>query len=304
MSPSRACITGAGGFVGSALCEGFVALGWQVTAVDRAFDAAARARLVAAELVTADLAMGVPTRVPATQLLVHAAAVTTDHETLGWTPATHVAANMRPLLAVLEHAATTRPEAFVFLSSSGIFAPHDGSDGLRDTDAPTAQSPYAVAKRAGELLVPTALDGTSAVHVVRLGHVYGPYETVRPSRARVSLVAQWLANARQGRPLLVRADNPLREWTFCEDLAPALARLVMGPAAGRPVHLCSPYLAGDRAMAALVAGHFPDAVIEPAPPGAPTKPFMRPSTLAPLDEFAWTTPAHGIARLAAREVAT
>ena len=304
MTHPRVCITGAGGFVGSAIAEGFAALGWQVTAVDRGFDDAARARLTAADLVMADLDLGVPPNLPsAARLVVHAAAVTTDHETMGWTAAAHVAANMRPLLAVLEHVARTRPDAFVFLSSSGVFGPDDGSDALRDTDTPTAATPYAVAKRAGELLTLSALDGRSAAHVVRLGYVYGPHEAARPSRERVSLVAQWLADARAGRPLHVREDDPARDWTFSTDLAPALACLVSGPGSGRPLHLCSPHVMRDSAVAGLVASHFPGAGLRRASAAGPTKPPMHPSEVASFRDFAWTTPDAGIARLAAMEAA-
>lgn len=303
MSRPRVCITGAGGFVGSALAEGFAALGWHVTGIDIAFDDATRARLGAVDLVVADLSQGIPHAVPDAQLVVHAAAVTTDHETLGWTPAAHLAANTRTLLTVLEHAARRRPDAFVFLSSSGVFGPLDGGDGLRDTDTPTAHTPYAAAKQAGELLVPAAVGGIAAAHVVRLGYVYGPHEAARSSRARVSLVAQWMADARKGRPLLVRADDPVREWTFSEDLAPALARLVSEPAAGHVVHLCAPHIVSDHEMATLVAGHFPGVALQQAPPTAATKPPMRPSPLPCLADFSWTTPRAGIARLVALEMA-
>lgn len=303
MSRTTVCITGAGGFVGSALAEGFAALGWSVTAVDRAFDDGARARLAGTDLTSADLAAGAPADLPEARVVIHAAAMTTDPTALGWTPAEHVAANIRPLLAMLEYAARARPEAFVFLSSSGVFAPGDGEDGLRDTDTPTARSPYAAAKRAGELLVHAALEGLAATHVVRLGYLYGPHEAARPTRARVSLVARWMSDAREGRPLPVSADDPLRDWTFSEDLAPALARLVEEPGRGRPVHLCSPHVMRDSAMAALVAGHVTGATIRTVPAPAATKAPMRASRIAALDSFAWTTPEAGIARLAATQVA-
>jgi nucleoside-diphosphate-sugar epimerase len=41
----RVLITGAGGFVGSHLAEGFMALDYTVTAFDRSFDAPTRQRL-------------------------------------------------------------------------------------------------------------------------------------------------------------------------------------------------------------------------------------------------------------------
>jgi hypothetical protein len=65
-------------------------------------------------------------------------------------------------------------------------------------------------------------------------------------------VAGWLAAALAGQPLEVRSDDPRRDWTFTPDLAPALERVVEGPPAGHPVHLGSPFVYSDRALATLV----------------------------------------------------
>lgn len=293
----RVVVTGAGGFVGSAVAAGFAALGWQVTAVDRAFDDDVRKRLAATDLVTADLSADAPVGLPPARLVVHAAAVTTDPETMGWTAARHIAANTRPLLGLLEDAAQTRPEAFVFLSSTGVFAPEDGHGALTDADWPTGLSPYAVAKRAGELLAPAALAGLAAVHVVRLGYLFGPFETPRQSRTRVSLPTGWLAAAGAGRPLDVRADDPARDWTSVGDLAPALARLIEGPAAAGPVHLGSPHVVTDRALATILVRLVPGAAIATVPAAGPLKPPMAASDVPALRGFAWTPPAEGLAAL-------
>ncbi len=234
----RVLVTGARGFVGRALVSGFAELGWAVTGVDR--DGGV------------DLAEGVPDDVGEVDVVVHGAWVTTDPATLGVTPAAYMTLNLRPLLAVLEYAARVRPDAFVFLSSSGVFDATDGSEDLADTDVPTGTSQYAVAKRAGELLVAAVLPADAA-HVVRLGYVFGPGEVARPSRRVVSALARWVTAAREGWPLEVRADDPRRDWTYAPDLAPALARIVDGPAAGRPLHLGSPHAHRDSEVAALVA---------------------------------------------------
>ena len=299
----RVVISGAGGFVGSALAEGFAALGWRVTALDMAFDDDTRARLAGHDIVISDLAQGVPAGLPPAQLVVHAAALTTDHADLGWTRAAHLAANTRPLLAMMEYAARTDVDAFVFLSSSGVFAVGDGNGALTDAHTPTGRTPYAAAKRAGELLVLAGFDGRPAPHVVRLGYVYGPHETTRATRTRVSIVAQWLAAARAGQPLAVRADDPRRDWTFAPDLAPALARLAIGASAGRPVHLGSPHVVSDHALAALVRSHFPAATLATESVASPMKPPMAPSDIPALRGFAWTDPPTAVARLAAEVAA-
>jgi nucleoside-diphosphate-sugar epimerase len=315
MTQRRVLITGAGGFVGRSLALGFADLGWRVIGLDRAFDTGSESQHI--RQVTAELAEGVPQEVPEVDLVVHAAWVTTDAETLGITPAASVALNLRPLLAVLEYTARTRPAAFVFLSSSGVFARGDASEGLTDADHPTGTSPYAAAKRAGELLVPAALEqGTAelghdsaelaqgtAVHVVRLGYLFGPDELARPSRLGVSLVARWLAAARDGQPLEVRSDDPFRDWTFTSDLAAALEKVVAGPSAGHPVHMGSPHVCTDSAFAALISSHVRGAEQVTVPASGPVKPPMVPSDIPALRGFDWTDPAAGLRVLLSGEVA-
>jgi nucleoside-diphosphate-sugar epimerase len=301
MTQRRVLVTGAGGFVGRALASGFADRGWDVIALDRAFDVGWTHHGV--RPVTADLGEGVPRGIPEVDLVVHAAWVTTDPTTLRITAAEYAAWNVHPLLAVLEHAGRTCPSAFVFVSSSGVFAPTDGAEGLTDADHATGTSPYASAKRTGESLVSSALDPTIAAHVVRLGYLFGPGEAVRASRTRLSLVAGWIAAAREGRPLEVRADDPVRDWTFTADLAPALERLVAGSPAGRPVHLGSPCIYRDRTLAALIADRFPGAEVVTVPAGEPVKPPMVPSDIPALRDFVWTDAASGLRTLLAAEVA-
>ncbi len=302
MTEKRVLVTGAGGFVGRALALGLADLGWRVIALDRAFDTAPEDEGIRS--VTAELSHGVPTDVSEVDLVVHAAWVTTDPSALGVTHADHVAQNLRPLLAVLEYAARTSPAAFVFLSSSGVFAAEDATEGLTDAHDPTGSSPYAAAKRAGELLVPAALDERTAIHVVRLGYLFGPGEVGRPSRQAVSPVAGWLEAARDGRPLSVRSDDPPRDWTFTSDLAAALERVVDGSAAGRPVHLASPHVFSDRAFATLIASQVGGVAPATSPASGRVKPPMVPSDIPALRGFGWTDPAAGVQALLAEEVAT
>lgn len=302
MKRRRVLITGAGGFVGRALALGFADLGWRVIGLDRAFDPERDDPDL--QRVTAELAHGVPHHVSDVELVVHAAWVTSETGTPGRTKADYLALNLRPLLAILEYTARSQASTFVLLSSSGVFAPGDAEDGLTDAHAATGTTPYGASKRAAELLVPAALDPDTAVHIVRLGYLFGPGEVARPSRTKVSLVARLLAAARAGLPLSVRSDDPRRDWTFTPDLAKALEILVDGPPAGGPVHVGSRHVVTDSAVASLIAEHVPGATTVPMPAPGPAKPPMVPSDIPALRDFQWTDLTVGLRALLAEEART
>lgn len=298
----RVLITGAGGFVGGNLSTGFAAFGWQVTAVDVSFDAGVADRLQGCDLVSVDLATAALPDLPRADLIIHAAALTTEPEALGITPAEHLARNTQPLLSILRYAAVHPPAAFVFLSSSGVFNGTEGCPDLTDSCLPTGLAPYSAAKRAGELLAASALADLCPVHLLRLGYIYGPDEVARASRMRVSVVAGMIAAARAGQALPLRSDDPRRDWTFAPDLAPAIAALVAQPAADHPLHFGSGHILHDSALAAVIARHFGTLRLSRlAATGA--KPPMVASTMPALSDFRWTPPEEGIAALCRQQVA-
>ena len=303
MTTRTVLVTGAGGFVGSSLVDGFAALGLDVVAFDEDFDEppGPPVRCVVGALGEALLG-----GLPAADVVVHAAWVTTSPEALGVTRQEYLALNLDPLRDLLHWSRSHATRAFVFLSSSGVFAPTDGAETLTDADEPTSTSAYAEAKREGERLT-WALgseDGGPPPLVVRLGYLYGPGERARPTRTRRSLVAEWMAAAAAGRPLSVRADDPARDWTFAGDLAAALLRVVdAGPFAG-PVHLGAPASYRDSDVASLIAGRFPGSAVTTATATADgtVKPPMAPSDIGGLRDFAWTDLPTGLDRCVEKEV--
>lgn len=143
-------ITGAGGFVGSHLAEGFLAAGDSVIALDQAFDASTAQRLRDAQLVEAAISAEAFAELPEVDLVIHGAAITTPPDELGLSDAEHIAANLNLLTVCLNFATTRGVKDFVFISSSGVFGPEDGNGIHLETTAATASIPYALAKRRGE----------------------------------------------------------------------------------------------------------------------------------------------------------
>ena len=296
MSARRIMITGGGGFVGQALALGFAELGWQVVAIDLAFDGPPNHPSV--QHVVADLSEGDGGETAGVDVIVHAAWITTDPATLGVSEAEYRAKNLAPLETALSLATESCPDAFVFVSSSGVFAADDAEGGLSDAHVPTGSSPYAATKLLGERRVSMwGSERPVRTYVVRLGYLFGPGEALRPSRQGVSLVARWMEDARAGRPLEVRADNPRREWTFTPDLAVALERLVAGPSPKRPIHLGSAHVLTDSEVAACVAGEIPGTKVVTRGADGRLKPPMVPSDMPALRDHEWTDPSVAIRTL-------
>ena len=228
MTRSSILITGAGGFVGSHLAEGFRDLGYDVTALDAMFDPSARRRLEGVALREVQLGAAALDDCPKADVVVHAAALTSSPGELGLSAPAHIQANLDAMLVSLDWASRIGARSFVFVSSSGVFAADDASELLLESVSPSGSGAYALAKRAGELIAAGAASPTLSVLVVRLGYLYGPFEAARSSRTNVSLIRTWLDDARAGRRLSVQTPFVRRDWTYVRDLPRALDALLVG----------------------------------------------------------------------------
>jgi UDP-glucose 4-epimerase len=300
MSRRRILITGGGGFVGSHLAESYARMGCAVTAIDTAFDPQTLRRLAGVTCAGAPLAAeGLGHLGREWDLVIHGAALTSSPAELGLTDAAHAATNVDLLLAALNFAERASVGAFVFLSSSGVFAARDGTDRLVETTAPSGASAYALAKRAGEVLM-AGQAGSMRRLSARLGYLYGPDERPRRSRTGVSLVRSWLDAAESRSPLRVTTPDVRRDWTFAPDLAGAIDAALATDAAPSLVHLGSGEAVTDLALAETIAA-VTGARIEVVPEAVS-------ATKAPMSSlFAlpvrWTPLADGIAACARQAVA-
>lgn len=303
----KVLITGAGGFVGSALAEAQIAEGHEVLATDLAFDAHTRARLGKAQLIEGPLPEVLADLTGTTaDVVIHAAAITADPARFGLTRAGHLRANTSLLLDALNWARGHASGRFVFISSSGVFGLAKDAQVVDERAPATATDPYSAAKRAGEILLSGASEPGFETVVLRLGPVFGPHEAPRHTRPIPSLVARMFAAAREHAEITVAAPDARRDWTFLPDIARATGVLLDHPGALPAVlHVTSGIALSDLELAQAIAAHCPGTRIVTAPdaPAHPPRPVMVSGVSSPLDGFDWTTVAKALADIVPAEAA-
>lgn len=160
---------------------------------------------------------------------IHAAAVTHTDDVDGSTYAVNFNGTANVLDAALAVGTVKRG---IILSSGAVYGPPDGlpcdeSHPLRPTGA------YALAKRDAECLI-----SNPAIPVIaaRIGPVYGPFESVRPSRPRITFIGQLLEHLKKGSEIKIFGTDMSRDWTHAADIAEALHRLLFAPVLNHKIY--------------------------------------------------------------------
>jgi UDP-glucuronate 4-epimerase len=240
-------VTGAAGFIGSAVAVRLAAMGYRVVGCDNFndyYDPALKRHRVEALLgpagvpcETVELSDGEQTaalfnRVKP-ELVVHLAAQAGVRYSLQ-NPAVYVQANMVAFGHILEACRKHETRHMVYASSSSVYGanaktPFSESD---QTDAPV--SLYAATKKANELMAHTYshLYGLP-ITGLRFFTVYGPWG--RPDMAYFSFAKKMLA----GQKIPVFAEGKLyRDFTYIDDIVEGVVRLLFKPSIqdGKPPH--------------------------------------------------------------------
>lgn len=231
-SPQTVLVTGAAGFFGLAITRALTMAGMAVIATDRAsadeFQARSGSQLEFLTYVQRDLVSeSVGDLIASVSTVVHAAALTPGPDERGETLDALLSVNLTPLPRVLE--AIRRSDGcsrLVFVSSAGVY--DQGVDGVLNEDAADGgSSMYGAAKLAAEFVVGryATISGFEFCHL-RPTALFGPGETVRPSRPGVTQFCRLVEAAQRGD--LVRVENPMsrRDWLHVDDGAAAVVALV------------------------------------------------------------------------------
>jgi nucleoside-diphosphate-sugar epimerase len=206
----KCLVTGATGFVGSALCE---ALAMQGDAVQRA------GRGPALELAL-DLGTGTAPEIPRDlDVVFHLAGLA--HRSAP--AARHEQVNHRGTVALARAAAAAGVPHFIFLSSVKALGPAPGRAPRGEHDGSLPRDGYGRAKAAAERELQAIAAGSGmAVTVLRPALVYGP-----GARGNLDLLCRWVAAGRPAPP-----DVGARSLVSRDDLVQLLLTVAAQPAAG------------------------------------------------------------------------
>ncbi|MCY4466824.1 MAG: NAD(P)-dependent oxidoreductase [Chloroflexi bacterium] len=219
-------VTGAGGFLGRNIAAALLAAGADLYAIDRHFD-----KFVAPSLqtITADCRQMPPLRA---QALVHAAFIT---DALDTPPESQLRANNETLSATLAYAQKQAIARVICLSSDALFQATSAMP-ISPDRPPNPQGAYGVAKAQMEATAATLRESGRDVLCARLGAIYGPHETMRPTRPRLSLVARLLHQASTSGEIALPRPQESREWTYAPDIGRALVALLAAEKLNHPLY--------------------------------------------------------------------
>jgi UDP-glucuronate 4-epimerase len=238
----RILLTGAAGFIGSHLAERLCALGHEVVGIDN-FDPyydpprkeknvaglarEPRFRLVRGDLLDAPLMDGLFAEGRFDEV-VHLAALAGVRPSIR-DPERYMRVDVEATAGLLRRTCDRGIGRFVFASSSSVYGRHARPPFSEDDPSVRPYSPYAAAKRAGELLMETYVElGLPQAISLRYFTVFGPRQ--RPEMA-ISLFAHRIL---AGEPVTLFGDgSSVRDYTYVDD---AVEGTVAACLAERPGH--------------------------------------------------------------------
>ncbi|MCA1337490.1 NAD-dependent epimerase/dehydratase family protein [Pseudooceanicola marinus] len=235
-------ITGGAGFVGLALAEALRQQGDRVTLLDLAPpdpQLFARPELAGTRYLPCDILDEALLRhslaESGAELIVHAAAITPNGETSQARALTIAEVNVTGALRLLAAAQATGIRDVVLLSSISVYgALGGGAVELREDAPATPDTLYGETKLAAEMLC-ARIAPTLGLRLatLRLGPLFGPWESLREARPDLSPHAQLRQLSARGTP--VRLAHEMRgDWIYSRDAAAMIAAVTtrMDTAAG------------------------------------------------------------------------
>ncbi len=237
----RWVVTGAAGFIGSHLVETLLSLGQNVTGVDSFLsgrqqnldEALANAGAPSAfRLIKGDIRDISVCReaCEGADFVLHQAALVSVPRSFE-EPHLNNSCNVTGFLNMLISARDANVRSFVYASSAAVYG--DQPEGPTKEDAPLApMSPYAVAKRTGELYASVLAHGMNTAGL-RYMNAYGPRQD--PASPYSGVISIWIEQLLKGQTPVIYGDGKnTRDFVYVEDIVQANILAAMADKNGRP----------------------------------------------------------------------
>ncbi len=228
-------ITGAAGFLGSALANRLAREGHQVRGLDD-LSTGDPQKLAPDVLFTRGDVNDRPklwTLLQEVDCVYHLAARVLVAESILY-PREYSATNVGGTVSLMEAMRDVGVRRVVLISSGAVYG-DQGEQPLRETAPPDPHSPYAVSKLAAEYYVRTIGDlwGIETVSL-RVFNAYGPGQHLPPSHPPV--IPNFLRQAVRNGTLVVHGDgSQTRDYVFVDDVVDAMVAAATAPSVGRRV---------------------------------------------------------------------
>lgn len=222
-------ITGAAGFLGSALANQLVREGHQVRGLDDLSTGNPQALSPEVHFTRGDVndRPRLWTLLQEVDCVYHLAARVSVQESILY-PREYNAVNVGGTVSLMEAMRDVGVRRVVFASSGAIYG-DQGEQPLRETMQPNPRSPYAVSKLAAEFYINTIGDLWNIETVsLRVFNAYGPGQHLPPSHPPV--IPYFLRQALRHGSLVVHSDgNQTRDYVYIDDVVSALVAASTAP---------------------------------------------------------------------------
>jgi UDP-glucose 4-epimerase len=228
-------VTGAAGFLGSALANTLVKAGHQVRGLDD-LSTGDPARLNPAVLFTRGDVQDRPklwTLLQDVECVYHLAARVSVQESILY-PREYNATNVGGTVSLMEAMRDVGVRRVVFVSSGAVYGEQQDQP-VKETATPNPGSPYSVSKLSAEYYVRTigALWEIETV-ILRVFNAYGPGQPLPAAHAPV--VARFLRQASGGGSLVVHnGGHQTRDYVYIDDAVECLAAAATAPGVDRKI---------------------------------------------------------------------
>jgi UDP-glucose 4-epimerase len=231
----RFLITGAAGFLGTALANRLVREGHAVRGLDDLSAGDPKGLLPEVQFTRGDVndRPKLWTQLQEVECVYHLAARVLVPESILY-PREYNQVNVGGTVTLMEAMRDVGVRRVVFISSGAIYG-NQVQQPVREDVIPNPRSPYAVSKLASEYYVRTigALWGIETV-CLRVFNAYGPGQHIPPVHAPV--IPNFLRQARANGSLIIHGDgNQTRDYVYLEDVVSAMVAAASAPGINQQV---------------------------------------------------------------------